>query len=171
VSVAVLPYSQAWLALFQEEAARLRLALRPWLIEDVHHVGSTAVPGLAAKPIIDMIAGVADLDQARDAVPVLVQLGYRHEDHRPDEALWFYKQADEDFNSRTHQLHLTRPGSDLWRERLAFRDALRSDGQLRAEYEALKRDLASGSAALDDYTGGKRQFIASVLHRAGISLG
>jgi GrpB-like predicted nucleotidyltransferase (UPF0157 family) len=140
-------------------------------MEDVHHIGSTAIPGLAAKPIIDMIAGVADLEQARDAIPVLVRLGYRHADHRPHEALWFYKQAGEDYDSRTHQLHLTRPGSDLWRERLAFRDALRSDGQLLAEYEALKRDLASGSTALTHYTGGKRQFVASVLHRAGLSLG
>jgi GrpB-like predicted nucleotidyltransferase (UPF0157 family) len=171
VSITLLPYSQAWPALFEEEATRLRDALRPWLVDGIHHIGSTAVPGLAAKPILDMVAGVADLGLARHAIPVLAALGYEHSDHRPNEALWFYKQPGADYRTRTHQLHLTRPGSDLWRERLAFRDALRSDPQLRADYEALKRALAAASDAVSDYAGGKRPFVEAVLERQGIRLG
>jgi GrpB-like predicted nucleotidyltransferase (UPF0157 family) len=168
VSITLLPYSQLWPAAFDEEAARLRDPLRPWLMDGIHHIGSTAVPGLAAKPILDMMAGVADLEQARDAISVLADLGYEHADHRPDEALWFYRQPGTDDSLRTHQLHLTRPGSDLWLERLAFRDALRADPQLRAEYEALKRDLASKSNAVSEYAVAKRPFVTAVLNRAGV---
>jgi GrpB-like predicted nucleotidyltransferase (UPF0157 family) len=117
-----------------------------------------------------MMAGVVDLDTARGAIPVLAELGYERADHRPHEALWFFKQSGPDYSTRTHQLHLTRPGSDLWRERLAFRDALRDDAQLRVAYDALKRRLVSASDAGNDYTGGKRPFVAAVLQRAGIKL-
>ena len=157
--------------MFEREAARLRVALRPWLVDGVHHIGSTAVPGLAAKPILDMMAGVQDLEDARNAVPVLAALGYRHADHRPAEALWFYKQDGENLKTRTHQLHLTCAGSDLWRERIAFRDALRADPTQLAEYQALKYHLAAVTDALTEYTHGKKKFVAAVLERAGIHIG
>ena len=103
-----MPYSDSWPLLFQHEAARLRPALAPWLVGNVEHIGSTAVPGLAAKPVLDMLAPIADLEVALAAVPVLADLGYRHADHRPREALWFYEQQGEDYDTRTHQLHLLR---------------------------------------------------------------
>lgn len=155
--------------LFEEEAARLRVVLDRWLVGAVEHVGSTAVPGLAAKPILDMLAGVSDLDEARHAVSGLADLGYMQANHRPHEALWFYKQDSEDYTTRTHQLHLTRPDSALWCERVAFRDALRASSQLLAQYEDLKRGMASRT--LVEYTAGKREFVAGVLLRAGVGLG
>ena len=168
--VTVVPSSPAWPPMFEQEAARLTAVLEPWLAGGVHHIGSTAIPGLAAKPILDMIAGIHDLGEARAAVPVLSGLGYRHADHRPHEALWFFKQVGDDYGTRTHQLHLTRVDSALWRERLAFRDALRGDPGLRAEYEDLKRRLAEGTASLADYTAGKRAFVQKVLEAAGLTL-
>jgi GrpB-like predicted nucleotidyltransferase (UPF0157 family) len=73
---------------------------------------------------------------------------------------------------RRYNLHLTRPGSDIWRERLAFRDVLRHDPRLRAEYEQLKRDLsASHPDDLGSYTQGKRAFVVRVLGALGIELG
>jgi GrpB-like predicted nucleotidyltransferase (UPF0157 family) len=125
VSVSVYPYSAAWPESFRQEARLLTARLAPWLSHGIEHIGSTAVPNLSAKPILDMLAGITDLDAAREAIPVLAELGYRHADHRPHEALWFYKQPGEKYEDRTHQLHLTQPDSTLWRERLAFRDALR----------------------------------------------
>ncbi len=119
--------------LFLLEAAVLLSRLHPWLAGGVEHIGSTSVPGLAAKPILDMLAGVRDLDEARAAIPVLVDMGYRHADHRPHEALWFYKQPGDDYQERTHQLHLTRVGSAFWRERLVFRNALRRSEALLRE--------------------------------------
>ncbi len=89
-----------------------------------------------------MLAGITDLDAAREAIPVLAELGYRHADHRAHEALWFYKQPGGRYEDRTHQLHLTRTHSSLWRERIAFRDALREAPRLRDEYESLKQVLS-----------------------------
>ena len=163
------PYSLRWPALFEQEAEDLRARLGPWLAGAIEHVGSTAVPGLAAKPILDMLAPVHDLREARAAAPELAALGYRREDHRPQEALWFYKQPGEDYQVRTHQLHLTRTDSDLWRERVAFRDALRADPALLREYQALKHNLSS-ALDLAEYTRGKRAFVATVLKAAGVDL-
>lgn len=169
MSVLVAAYSSSWAGLFEQEAAVLRSRLAPWLSGTVEHVGSTAVPGLAAKPILDMLAGVRDLGEASAAVPVLADLGYRHADHRPDEALWLFKQPGDTYEQRTHQLHLTLTGSALWRERLAFRDALRRDAGLLSEYASLKGDLA-GRADLAAYTQGKRAFVSRVLAAEGVEL-
>jgi GrpB-like predicted nucleotidyltransferase (UPF0157 family) len=169
MSVAVVPYSDAWPAQFEQEAALVGAALAPWLVGAVEHIGSTAIKGLAAKPILDMLGPVSDLEHARDAVPPLARLGYRHAAHSPREALWFYKQTGDDYGTRTHQLHLTRVESALWRERLAFRDALRADPELLSEYQALKCVLAKHED-LVGYTDGKRDFVAKVLKRAGLEL-
>jgi GrpB-like predicted nucleotidyltransferase (UPF0157 family) len=166
--IAVVPYTDEWARLFARERKLLLPALAPWLIGDVHHIGSTAVPGLPAKPIVDMMAGVRDLDGA--TVAVLAGLGYGHAPHRPD-ALWFHKPADRHGYDCTHALHLTVPGSPLWRERLTFRDALRADPVLRDEYAALKVRLARAHGAdLAGYTADKRDFVARVLGTRGIAL-
>lgn len=132
MEVPVTAYSEHWPALFAAERDRLVSALQPWLRAGVEHVGSTAVPGLTAKPIIDMVAGVRDLEQARQAVDVLGRFDYSHADHRPHEALWFFKPAHSRYAQRRYHLHLTEVGSDLWRERLGFRDALRAEAALAA---------------------------------------
>jgi GrpB-like predicted nucleotidyltransferase (UPF0157 family) len=138
--------------------------LEPWLAGGIHHVGSTAVPGLAAKPIVDMIAGVRDLDESRAAYDVLREHGYVHAPHRPGIAHHFTRPG--------FSLHLTEEGSDVWSERLAFRDALLADAALAAEYEALKRALAKRHGDdLDAYTAGKRELVGRVLRQAGLRLG
>ena len=153
----VVPYDTAWPRVFEDERARLEEALEHWLEGGIHHIGSTAVPGLAAKPIIDMLAGVRDLEAARSAEKPLAALGYAYRVHRP-EALLFVRD--------THGVHLTEPGSDLWRERLAFRDALRADAELRSEYTKWKQTHAGA----DGYTASKWDFVARVLAGAGIEL-
>ena len=147
----------------------LERALAPWLQGGIHHVGSTAVPGLSAKPIIDMIAGVRDLEDARAAFEPLRDLSYHYRPHRP-RAHSFHKPDSPGWWEKTHHLHLTEPGSDLWLERLAFRDALRADPALVAEYETWKLEhvLTSGSPAA--YSGDKRPFVARVLAAAGVTL-
>jgi GrpB-like predicted nucleotidyltransferase (UPF0157 family) len=165
--IVVQPYDPAWPRLFETERVRLERILAPWLEGGVHHIGSTAVPGLAAKPIIDMMAGVRDFEEARRAYEPLAEVGYVHEPHRPGIAHHFARRAAD--GRTTHGLHLTEPGSDLWRERLVFRDALRADPDLAARYEALKLALARGE--LEDYTGSKRPFVADVLARFGLQPG
>lgn len=167
--IRVIAYDPAWPRRFDAERALLERVLGRWLEGGVHHVGSTAIPGLAAKPILDMIAGVRNLDEARAAFEPLSRAAYRHEPHRPGIAHHFAKPS---LDRPTHSLHLTEPESDLWRERLAFRDALRGDPALAAEYERLKRRLAQEHP--DDrqaYTSGKRMFVARVLATMGLEPG
>jgi GrpB-like predicted nucleotidyltransferase (UPF0157 family) len=166
--VEVVPYDPDWPRRFERQRAELERLLAPWLSGGVHHIGSTSVPGLAAKPVIDMLAGVRDLAAAEPAIAVLTARSWVHAPHRP-RAYWFVKPAPD---AQTYALHLTEPGSDLWQERLAFRDALRADGTLRADYQRLKAELAA--AHPDDlraYTAGKRDLVARVLAGAGIALG
>jgi GrpB-like predicted nucleotidyltransferase (UPF0157 family) len=168
VTVVVVPYDPKWPRRFEKERELLDRILRPWLLGGIHHIGSTSVPGLAAKPIIDMLAGVRDLEGARAASSVLVEHSYEDAPHRPDVAHHFAKVVD---GVTTFGLHLTEPGSELWRERLAFRNALRADHGLASEYESLKRRLAQEhNAGQLEYTPGKRPFVAHVLAREGIEL-
>lgn len=168
--IAVVPYDSDWPRRFEAERALLKNVLAPWLQGGIHHIGSTAIPGIAAKPIIDMIAGVHDLQEARAASAPLREHSYLVAPHRPEEAHHFSKPSLR-LSEVTHGLHLTEPGSDLWRERLAFRDALRADAALAAEYEALKLTLArSHRDDVRGYTAGKRDFVARALANAGITL-
>jgi GrpB-like predicted nucleotidyltransferase (UPF0157 family) len=165
---AIVAYDPSWPQRFEDEHALLTRVLAPWLEGGIHHIGSTAVPGIASKPIIDMVAGVRDLEEARAAFDPLRAHSYHHAPHRPGIAHHFDKPSLRS-SERTHGLHLTEPESDLWRERLAFRDALRSDPELVGEYEALKLRLAAEHGMdVAAYTAGKRAFVARVLAGAGI---
>jgi GrpB-like predicted nucleotidyltransferase (UPF0157 family) len=168
--IVVRPYDPDWPCRFDAERDLLETVLAPWLEGGIHHIGSTAIPGIAAKPIIDMLAGVRDLEESRAAFEPLREHSYVFAPHRPGEAHHFSKPSLR-LSEVTHGLHLTRPGSDLWRERLEFRDALRRDRELAAEYEGLKlrfaREHSDDAAA---YTRGKRAFVARVLAGAGIQL-
>jgi GrpB-like predicted nucleotidyltransferase (UPF0157 family) len=157
VCALVVAYDPEWPRRFEAERVLLESLLAPWLDGGIHHIGSTSVPGLAAKPIIDVIAGVRDLDEARAAFVPLAELGYVHHPHRPEAHA---------FIAPGRHLHLTQPGSDLWRERLAFRDALRASAPLRDEYAAWKAEHAGA----DGYTDDKRPLVLRVLAGAGIDL-
>jgi GrpB-like predicted nucleotidyltransferase (UPF0157 family) len=168
VPIRVVPYDPAWAAWFERERIDLQALLAPWLSGGIHHIGSTSIPGIAAKPILDMMAGVTGLPAAHPAIAVLEGRGWVHAPHRP-EAYWFYRPPAS--AEHTHHLHLTPPGSALWRERLAFRDALRADAALRDKYQTLKLHLARLHG--DDgkgYAADKRAFVAQVLATTGIRL-
>jgi GrpB-like predicted nucleotidyltransferase (UPF0157 family) len=167
--ITVVPYDPDWPRRFEAESALLERVLAPWLEDGIQHVGSTAVPGLASKPIVDIVAGVRDFEEARAAYEPLEAHSYVHAPHRPGIAHHFAKPSR---RRSEYGLHLTEPGSDLWRERLAFRDALRGDPALAAEYEALKLRLAREHGVdVPMYTAGKREFVARVLGSAGIQFG
>lgn len=159
--IEVLPYDPAWPKKFEEERDRLQGALEPWLSGPIEHVGSTAVAGLLAKPVIDIMAPVEDLDSSRPAIEALKGSGYRYFPYKADQMHWFCKPSPA---HRTHHLHLIPYEGPLWRARLAFRDALRSDPDLAARYARLKEDLAR-KFRLDReaYTDAKAPFIKEVL--------
>ena len=155
-------YDPAWPGMYQREAARIRSVLgdRVLLLE---HVGSTAVPGLAAKPIIDILLVVADTAEEDAYVPDLERAGYRLWIREPD---WqqhrLFKGPDTDIN-----LHVFPPGSAEIDRHLRFRDHLRSDAADRELYEATKRELAARRwTYIQQYADAKTQVIEAILERS-----
>ena len=163
--VRLAPYCDAWPALFAEEAARISAALGD-RIGPIEHIGSTAIPGAQAKPIIDMMAAVADLDGAKDLIPEVEALGYvyRHDLDFPDRH-YFVLRPEENFT--THHLSLAESTSEFWRRQLLFRDYLRAHPDVREAYVALKRELAVElTHNRPAYLDAKTEFIENVLRRA-----
>jgi len=161
--VIVEPYDPAWPAKFEAERKALEPVLARWLVGPIEHIGSTAVPGLPAKPVIDIMGAVRNLSSSKPAIEALLPLRYCYFDYRADVMHWFCKPSDVE---RTHHLHLVPFESQLWYERLAFRDCLRSDETTRLAYRNLKLRLASEFR--DDreaYTDAKTDFIQSILER------
>lgn len=159
--IRIVPYDPGWPARFEHEAALLREAIGPWIVGGVHHVGSTAVPGLDAKPVIDIMVGVRDLDGSRGCFEPLARHQYVHAPYRAAEMHWFCKPRP---SSRTHHLHLVPVDSSPYRDRLAFRDLLRGDPRAAADYVALKHRLAARFPQdRDAYTEAKSAFIRAAL--------
>jgi phosphoglycolate phosphatase len=155
----------SWPARFEVEREALEQAIGQWVDGGIHHVGSTAVVGLEAKPIIDILAGVSDLESARACFGPLAQLDYLYAPYLPEEMHWFCKP---DPAHRTHHLHLVPTGSRRYREELSFRDRLRADPKLAVEYAALKRDLAERYREdREAYTEAKGAFIRATGPMAG----
>ncbi len=162
--IEIVSYDPAWPAKFSAERELLLDRLRPWLFGPIEHVGSTAIPGLRAKPVIDIMVAVETLSQSRDAIPVLESLGYHYWPYKADVMHWLCKPSAE---FRTHHLHLVPLNSDLWQARLAFRDYLRSDAMAVADYATLKDDLAEKYRSdREAYTEGKTSFVQGIVERA-----
>jgi GrpB-like predicted nucleotidyltransferase (UPF0157 family) len=152
------------------ERARLAVLLAPWLVDGVEHVGSTAVPGLAAKPIIDLMASVRDPDAVVDqAGELLAAGGWCYVPPELDSGgSWrrFFVKPDESGQHRHAHLHVIAAGHPRWADQLAFRDALCRDAELARRYEDLKRRLAAEHAAdREAYTEGKGEFVRDALGR------
>ncbi|MFG2166219.1 GrpB family protein [Micromonospora chersina] len=162
--VRIEPYDDRWPGLFAEEAALIGRTIGPWITGGIHHVGSTAVPGLAAKPVVDIMVGVADLESSRPCIERLQPLAYCYWPYRADVMHWFCKPRP---SHRTHHLHLVPTGSPRYLDVLAFRDHLRARPDARADYEALKRDLAARHPNdRDAYTEGKTDLIGQLTEAA-----
>jgi GrpB-like predicted nucleotidyltransferase (UPF0157 family) len=162
--IRIVPYDPAWPTRFDEERAALTAAIGDWVVGGVHHVGSTSVPGLEAKPIIDILVGVRDLEVSRSCFDQLAAIGYLYAPYLETEMHWFCKP---DPSRRTHHLHLVPTDSSTFRDELAFRDYLRSHRDVAQEYGALKRDLAKEfEHDREAFTAAKADFIRSVLDRA-----
>lgn len=155
-------YDQAWPRQFEAERKHL-VALFPQLLEVVHF-GSTAIPGMTAKPVIDILAGVESMVVADSLVEPILACGYTtsHEFNAtlPDRR-WFMRSAG---GKRTHHLHVVQLGGAQWRDRLRFRDILRSDTGLAQRYSDLKRELAARHEHdREAYTDAKSRFVAAVV--------
>jgi GrpB-like predicted nucleotidyltransferase (UPF0157 family) len=153
-------YQSSWPRHYQAAAADLATAFAG-ATASIDHIGSTAVPGLCAKPVIDILLGVRDLAHVTERIGALETLGYHYRPEYEDtlpQRRYFVRAADD--RPRIH-LHAWVSGSVEWTRHLAFRDALRSQPGLASEYAVLKRRLAATHAGdKAEYTAAKAPFIA-----------
>jgi len=161
--VVLRPYAPEWPEVFRDVREELLVAFAPVAVS-VEHIGSTSVPGLAAKPVIDVLLGACSLSDVESRIGVLGELGYvyvpKHERELPTRR---YFKRSSPTSLRVH-LHAVEIGSRIWQEQLAFRDALRADPDLLARYQDLKRRLAEEFASdKAAYTAAKGPFVRSVL--------
>jgi GrpB-like predicted nucleotidyltransferase (UPF0157 family) len=156
-------YNPEWKAEFEREKARLQVALG--LTEhQIEHVGSTAVPGLAAKPIIDIAVAVLSFGDSRVWPDRLKREGYTYFGDRENRGDDFYAKGPEE--CRTVYLHVVEADGRRWKEYIFFRDTLRASASLREEYACLKLRLCAAHAnERVQYTAAKAAWVAHVLEK------
>jgi GrpB-like predicted nucleotidyltransferase (UPF0157 family) len=159
----IVAYDPNWPIAFERERARVETALSPWLVGPVEHIGSTSVPGLAAKPIIDMLARIPDHD-AGDVVAAMSGIGWTYAPEPGDEASRKWSFCFPDIGWRTHHLHIFEADPVNWQFLPAFRDHLRTHPDDAAEYGRIKTALAAADARdRPRYRAGKAPFIEELL--------
>lgn len=165
--IEIVEYNADWANMFEQEAESIRQALGKDLIVEIQHIGSTAVPGLAAKPVIDIMLGLRDLSDGKNIIKPLQDLGYVYWADNPNpEKMFFVKGMPPYGKKRTHHIHVVEIDGEFWQRRL-FRDYLRIHPQEARRYEKLKRDLAARFR--DDreaYTEGKSDFVREIMQKA-----
>lgn len=167
-AVELVPYNKEWPLDFIDEQVHLRNLLPPDVIGRIEHFGSTAVPGLSAKPIIDILIEVPSLQLVPTRIaPMLTKMGYEYfwraawYDANLPAYCWFIKRNSE--GERTHHLHFLEPDAPEW-DRLLFRDYLKENPDAAKEYEAIKREAIARFG--DDrlaYAEAKTAFIEKIM--------
>jgi GrpB-like predicted nucleotidyltransferase (UPF0157 family) len=152
----------AWPRAFERLAAELRTALGEPAVA-VEHVGSTAVPGLVAKPILDLVVGLAPATDSDRVILAIERLGYQFRGDKGDTGGLLLVLEDGPAHRIAH-VHVVPHGGERWRQYLAFRDRLRIDPDARAAYADVKRSLGEQFAGdRQAYTAGKEAFVAGLL--------
>ncbi len=164
--VVVVEYDPNWVALYEDEKRRILGAIGAQAAA-IEHIGSTAVPGLAAKPSIDILVGIRMLEQSGDCIQPLADIGYEYvpeyEAEIP-ERRYFHKGPE---RARTHHLHMVEQAGEFWKRHIAFRDYLRAHPDAAHEYAELKRRLAARYKwDRAGYTEAKSSFVEAAIARA-----
>lgn len=163
--VKLVPYTPKWKEYYEIEAAKLRAAVGEYVVE-IRHMGSTAIPGIRAKPIIDILMGLADLNDIVYCREPLLALNYQPYEGGVDLPDW-YMFTKVQYGRKTHHLHVVEWNSDFWITRILFQKYLCRHPEVAAAYEELKVQLAIKYADdRDSYTQGKSDFIQAVMEMA-----
>ncbi len=168
--VVIVNHDKRWPAIYEEEKLRI-LDVAGNRICGIEHIGSTAVLGLEAKPIVDIMAGVNSLSDAESLLPLLKNIGYEDAIRQHENPEWYYCLRKtihgEEIWLQNFHLHLMKFNSETWKKHILFRDFLRSHPEHAVKYARLKRKLAAQhSADREGYTNAKAEFIVNVLDQA-----
>jgi GrpB-like predicted nucleotidyltransferase (UPF0157 family) len=165
-TVKLAPYNSKWPEAFEQEKRVLQKALNG-LVLDIQHIGSRSIPGLKAKPIIDISVGIRSMKDSKKLIPLLESIGYECRADfpgGPNIQLFFAKGPGE---KRTHYLHLMKFEGRIWNHDLLFRGYLRENKKRAMEYLELKSKLADKySQDRTTYTANKAKFIKETLRLA-----
>jgi GrpB-like predicted nucleotidyltransferase (UPF0157 family) len=166
-SIVVSDYDPNWPILFEQESTRIRKALGSFALA-IEHMGSTAVPGLPSKPIIDLLVGVPSLEEAKERwIEPIGSLGYNYV---PEYVSWlpgelFFRKGPP--GPWTHHVHLMEPSYPRWEVLLVFRDYLRAHSEAAQAYANIKRALAASSVDdIEAYRTGKHIFVEETTAKA-----
>jgi GrpB-like predicted nucleotidyltransferase (UPF0157 family) len=166
-AIKVVDYDPAWPALFEAQK-RTILSIVGDLVEDIHHVGSTAVEGLCAKPKIDIDAVLRGHELIQEAIERIKPHGYAFQGEPYNDAMWVFTQGHGSYGAR---LYICGPGNATHSKRMHFRDYLRTHPEAAAAYGALKRSLAvEADGDWKFYTGGKSDFVAKIVRLASLQV-
>lgn len=163
-------YDPRWPAIYEEEK-RCILNVIGHKVLGIEHIGSTAVIGLGAKPIIDIMAGVNGLTDANELIPLLREIGYEDVTPEPRHPEWYYclgkVYREENAGLENFHLHLMKFRSETWERHMLFRDFLRTHPKVAQKYDRLKRKMATKYGSdREGYTNAKTKFIASMVAHA-----
>ena len=163
--VRLVPYNPTWLRLFIVERSRIEAAVgRAGIDLKLEHTGSTSIPGVCAKPILDILAGASDSKTLQRAIDALQTAEYQYRGEQGIRGRHFFRRGE----PRQYHVHLTMTGSEFWRDHLAFRDYLRAHRDTASAYGTLKKALAERYPRdRESYIEGKTGFVEEVLRQAG----
>ncbi|MBU4318085.1 MAG: GrpB family protein [Proteobacteria bacterium] len=161
--VKVVPYSTEWPELYRQEYESIWNALGDAVI-DIEHIGSTSIPGMPSKPILDIMATVCDGSAISDLVTKLCRIDYQYEADEPVPERHFFVKPPLDVPYRTHHLSVTTEGTFFWQNNLAFREYMLNHPDEAARYGKIKSDLAMRyQDSREAYTAAKQSYIKDIL--------
>jgi GrpB-like predicted nucleotidyltransferase (UPF0157 family) len=162
MKIRLVPSDASWPDDYRSARDEILACLGDGCLAGIEHVGSTAIPGLAAKPVIDMVAAVHDVSLIEEIAEKLAPLGYTAWHSTPGRRTL---QRRDDRGNATEHLHIVALDSREWRNQIRFRDLLRAEPTLRIEYEKLKFELADRYEDTQDYSEAKSSFIQGLLEK------
>lgn len=155
--VEIVEHDPSWAQRFEEEREQLAGVFDGRAVA-IEHIGSTSVPGLCAKPIVDILVGLRELKLIEEEIAAMERLGYEYLGEFGLPGRLYFRKGD----PRTHHVHVVQHGGEHWERHLVFRDTLRSDPEERRRYDELKRRLAAEGHSRETYTELKSPFIRAV---------
>ena len=156
------PYSQEWKTLYEKEVEKIKNVIGDFVI-DIQHIGSTAIPNIVAKPIIDIAVMLSSLDKAKDLIKPLGNLGYNYDESASSSERYFFRKGE----PTQYHLSLTALNVSFWHRQILFRDYLVNHPPLAKEYEKLKLEMIEKDpTGRKDYLNAKSSFVQRVLELA-----